>query len=163
MGIVQDVISAARSIRSEHEVHPAAEIPLVVRAASEATRALLSSELVTLRTLVKTLGEPVVEPPGGARPRGSIMSVAGEVEVLVGLRGLVDAKKEAARIEREIKKVDKDILALGGKLKSKAFVEKAPAEVVLQAREQHQTWLSTRERLEEAKLLAAELDDESTH
>ncbi len=88
------------------------------------------------------------------------MSVAGDVEVLVGLRGLVDAKKEAARVEREIKKVEKEAAGLENKLKAKAFVEKAPAEVVAQTREQLAALQGTRQRLEEARALAVELATE---
>jgi valyl-tRNA synthetase len=157
MTIVLDAIGAARTIRSEHEVHPGALVPLVLRSGVPAIRALLASELVTIRTLVKTEGDPVVEPSGGGRPPGSVMSVAGDVEVLVGLRGLVDGVKEAERVERQIKKVDKDILMLQKKLDSPTFVEKAPSEVVAQTREQLESLGRTRERLEEARLLAREL------
>jgi len=158
METVCAVITAARTIRSEHEVHPGAKLKVVLRASDEKTRALLAEELVTLRTLVKTEGDPVIEPSGGGRPPGSVMSVAGEVEVLVGLRGLVEGAKEAARVDREIKKVEKDLAALQKKLASPAFVEKAPADVVAQSREQLQALERTRERLVEARQLAAELD-----
>jgi valyl-tRNA synthetase len=85
------------------------------------------------------------------------MSVAGDVEVLVGLRGLVDPAKEEARIERETKKVDKDIANLQKRLDSPAFAEKAPKEVVAEAKEQLEALRRTRARLEEALVLAREL------
>ncbi len=158
MAIVFDAIIAARTIRSEHEVHPAAQVPLVLRAADPKIRALLAEELVTIRTLVKTAGDPVIEASGGDRPPASVMSVAGEVEVLVGLRGLVERATEEARVDREIKKVEKDLAVLQKKLASPTFVEKAPSEVVAQAREQLQGLERTRKRLAEARQLAAELD-----
>jgi valyl-tRNA synthetase len=157
MAIVAAVIVAARTIRSEHEVHPGAEVPLVLRSNDPAIRALLASELTTIRTLVKAQGSPIIEPSGGGRPPGSVMSVAGDVEVLVGLRGLVEAAKEKARVEREIKKVDKDIANLQKKLDSPAFVEKAPPEVVAEARTQLEALVRTRARLVEALQLAHEL------
>ena len=86
------------------------------------------------------------------------MSVAGDVEVLVGLAGLVEGAKEGARVDREIKKVEKDLASLQKKLASPAFVEKAPADVVTQSREQLEALERTRERLVEARQLAAELD-----
>ena len=113
MEIVQAVISAARTIRSEHEVHPGAKVPLVLRAADDE-----DSRLARRRARHHphagedrraTRSSSQAEADG---PPGSVMSVAGEVEVLVGLRGLVEGAKEAARIEREIKKVEKDIAAL---------------------------------------------------
>jgi valyl-tRNA synthetase len=157
MGIVSAVIGAARTVRSEHEVHPGAQVPLVLRSNDAAVRALLTSEIVAIRTLVKTQGEPAIEPSGGGRPPGTVMSVAGDVEVLVGLRGLVDASKEEARVEREMKKIDKDIANLQKRLDSPAFAEKAPKEVVAEAKEQLEALRRTRARLEEALALAREL------
>jgi len=157
MGAVQAVIGAARSIRSEHEVHPGASVPVALRAASEELRKLLADEIVAIRTLVKTDGDPKIEPSGGPRPRGSVMNVAGEVEVLVGLVGLVDAKKEAARIEREIKKTEKDLAVLEKKLSLPSFVDKAPPEVVAEAKAQREALLRTRARLDEARGIADEL------
>ncbi|MET0591855.1 MAG: class I tRNA ligase family protein, partial [Polyangiaceae bacterium] len=157
MNVLMTAISAARTIRSEHEVHPGAQVPLVLRAHDAKTLDLFRSEIVTIRTLVKTEGDPVIEPSGGGRPRGSVMSVVGDVEVLVGLRGLVEASKETDRVEREIKKVDKDIGVLEKKLGSPAFVEKAKPEVVAESKEQLEGLRRTRTRLEEAKQLAGEL------
>jgi len=158
MAIVSAVIGAARTIRSEHDVHPGAEVLLLLRSNDSAIRDLLTSELVSVRTLVKTKGQPLIEPSGGGRPPGSVMSVAGEVEVLVGLRGLVDAAKEAGRVDREIKKVDKDLAALQKKLESKAFAERAPEGVVAEARGQLEALVRTRGRLLEARELARELE-----
>jgi valyl-tRNA synthetase len=157
MGIVSAAVSAARTIRSEHEVHPGAEVPLVLRSNDARTRELLASELRTIRTLVKTDGDPVIEPSGGGRPAGSVMSMAGTVEVLVGLKGLVDSSKEEERVSREIKKVDRDIANVEKKLGSPAFVEKAPPAVVAESKAQLEALRQTRARLEEALALAKEL------
>ncbi|HTU59733.1 MAG TPA: class I tRNA ligase family protein, partial [Polyangiales bacterium] len=97
--LIMRVVSAARSARSEHEVHPAAEVPLEFRAASAEQRRLLTREAAFIEALAGANGAPVVTTPGGERPRGSLVSMAGEVEVLVGLRGLVEAKKELERID----------------------------------------------------------------
>jgi valyl-tRNA synthetase len=157
MGILQAVISAARTIRSEHEVHPGAEVRLVLRSNDAALRALLASELLTIRTLVKTQGDPIIEPAGGGRPGGSAMSVAGEIEVLVELRGLVEGTKEAARVEREIKRVEKDMAALEKKLSAPAFAQRAPPEIVAETNEQLESLKRARQQLEQALALASEL------
>ncbi|MCC6557683.1 MAG: valine--tRNA ligase [Polyangiaceae bacterium] len=158
MAALQAVIVAARSIRSEHEVHPGAEVPLTLRSDDERARALLESERVSIRTLVKTAGDPVVEARGAERPRGAVMGLGAGVEVLVSLRGLVEGKKEAARIERELKKTDKDIAALEKKLSLPSFADKAPPEVVAESRAQLAELRNKRAGLEEARGIAAELD-----
>jgi valyl-tRNA synthetase len=157
MAVLTSAISAARTIRSEHEVHPGAQVPLALRGHDPKLLDLFRSEHVTIRTLVKTEGDPVVETSGGGRPRGSVMSVVGDVEILVGLRGLVDAAKEADRVEREIRRADKDLGMLERKLGSPAFVERAKPEVVAEAKGQVEALRRTRARLEEARQLASEL------
>jgi valyl-tRNA synthetase len=155
---VMRVTGAARATRSEHEVPQGKQIPLHLRAAPE-LRALLESEVQLIQFLVKTDGPPSIEPSGGSRPRGAVLNVAGDVEVLVGLLGLVDAAHEATRIEREIKKIDKDIVGLAQRLQNPKFVEKAPPEVVTEAREQLEALQRQRVRLDEAKSLVIELQE----
>ena len=157
MQIVMDAIVAARTIRAEHEVHPGAEIPVVLRGATAEVRALLTSQIVGIRTLIKTQGDPPVEPAGAERPKGSVMSVAGPVEVLVGLKGLVEGAKESERVAREIKKVEKDIAVTEKKLSSPNFVDKAPPEVVAETRVNLENLKRKRVQLDDALKLADEL------
>jgi valyl-tRNA synthetase len=84
--------------------------------------------------------------------------MAGEVEVLVGLLGHVDAKKEAERIERSLKKIEKDMAGLDKRLQNPKFAANAPPEVVAEVREQRDALDRQRGRLEEARGLVAELD-----
>src|SRR5690606_20908903 len=114
---VQTVIGAARTIRSEREVHPGAQVPLVLRSDDEGLRRLLEEERTAIAALVKA--EVTIEPSGGERPAGAALSAAAGVEVLVLLKGIVDAAKESERVEREIKKCEKNIAALEKKLGGK--------------------------------------------
>jgi len=75
----------------------------------------------------------------------------------VMLRGLVDAQHEAARIERELKRIDKDIAATEKKLAQPSFTEKAPPEVVAEARARLEELKVARGRLDEGKGLIGEL------
>jgi len=161
MALLQAVISAARTVRSEHEVHPAAEIPVRIRATQGEAVAMLREQREAVRILVKTAGEPSFESPGTPREAGWTVSVVasdgGSIEVLVGLKGLVDAEKERARIERELKKVEKDLSAIEKKLASPGFVDRAPKEVVEEAGRQRATMFEAKGRLDAAKELAREL------
>ncbi|MFO0757348.1 MAG: valine--tRNA ligase [Byssovorax sp.] len=158
MNALMAVISAARSIRSEHDIHPGASVQVLIRPKDVQIQAVLTQEMRSIRFLVKTAGDPVIEPAGGPRPRGTVMSVAEGTEVLVSLKGLVEASKESARVEREIKKVEKDIAALEKKLGQPAFADKAPPEVVAESRAQLEGLRQKRAMLEEAKGLSAELE-----
>ncbi|HEX6766783.1 MAG TPA: valine--tRNA ligase, partial [Polyangiaceae bacterium] len=158
MGTLMAAIGAARTVRSEHDVRPSDKVPLELRAADARVRSLIEAQSGLVAFLVGTDGPPRVAALGGERPRGTVVSVAGDVEVLVGLAGLVDAKKDEERIERGLKKLDKDIAVLEKRLSSENFVKNAPPEVVAEARAQLEQLKRQRERLLEAKDLVRELE-----
>ncbi len=157
MTVVQNAIVAARTIRAEHEIHPGAEIPLLLRASDEVVRELLERERVAVQTLVKTKGDPGFETSGAARPRGYVLAVAGPVEVLVGLKDLVEPAREKDRVEREIKKAEKDQAAIEKKLSLPSFVDKAPPEVVQDAHKNRDALQRKLAQLREALALVDEL------
>jgi valyl-tRNA synthetase len=99
----------------------------------------------------------VVAAPGGARPAGSVLDVAGDVEVLVGLKGLVDPAKEKVRVERELARVEKDITVMTKRLENKNFIANAPPEVVTEAKGALAQLERQRGRLLEARTLITEL------
>jgi valyl-tRNA synthetase len=158
MSVLSGAVSAARTMRSEHEVHPAAKVPLELRAADPEARQLLAREARYIESLVGSEGAPVIAEPGGVRPRGALVAMAGDVEVLVGLRGLVEAGKERERIERQLKKGDKDIGVLEKRLSNQNFVANAPAEVVTEANAQLEQLRRQKVRLAEALELVGELE-----
>ena len=161
MEILKAVISAARTIRSEHEVHPAALVPLSIRSASAELRAKLAKNTFAIQTMVKTDSAPKFEEFGLARAAGAVVTVVpttqGSIEVMVGLKGLVAPEKEISRIDRELKKLEKEIVAQQKKLENKGFVDRAPPAVIDEARAQLGSMSEARERLLESKTLAEEL------
>merc|ERR1712032_652227 len=56
------------------------------------------------------------------------------VEVFLPLSGLIDPEKERTRLTKQKGKLAIEIQKLGGRLKSKGFVDKAPAAVVDKAK-----------------------------
>ena len=110
---------------------------------------------------LKTKGDPAFEAIGGPREAGTVVSVVpstlGSVEVLVPLKGLVTAEAEGGRIDRELKKIDKELAAIDKKLGSPGFVDRAPKEVVDEAKAQRGALFEGRGRLEAARELVKEL------
>ena len=158
--LVRDVISAARAIRTEHEVHPAAAMPLLLRSEAAEVRALIEENDWAIRFLAKTEGAATVGSSDLARPPASSMRVVasqqGAVDVLVSLKGLVTPEKEKARAEREKKRIEKDLAAVEKKLGSPNFTDRAPKEVVEEAHEQLRSLKDAMARL----LASATLTDE---
>jgi valyl-tRNA synthetase len=157
MALFKDVVSAARTIRSEHEINPRAEVPLALRTDDPKLQELLQRRASAIALLAKA--KVTIEKTGGAREPGTTTSVVGAIEVLVGLKGHVTKTKELQRIDREVKRIDKDLAAIEKKMSSKGFVERAPKEVIDETNELKANLTKARARLEESRTLAAELDE----
>jgi valyl-tRNA synthetase len=160
MDVFKAVVSAARTIRAEHDIKRAVDVPLTIRADNDAARTFVSERMQALSFLVGS-SAPVVEKCGGPRAPGTTVSVVpsayGPIEVLVGLKGLVTKTDEITRIDRGLKSIEKDLAAIEKKMSSKNFLERAPREVIDETNAQKQQLLDARARLEEARRLADEL------
>jgi valyl-tRNA synthetase len=157
MAAVMSAISEARTVRSEHDLKFSEKLSVELRTTDQELRSLLAEHARFIEFLVNTDGPPKIGEPGRVRPRGAVLSVSGDVEVLVHLRGLVDAEKERERVERLLKKLEKDVDVMTKRLANKNFVANAPVEVVSEAQSQLAALGRKRERLLEALALVAEL------
>jgi valyl-tRNA synthetase len=126
MTVLQAVIVAARAIRSERDIHPRVQLPLWFKA-DDLT--LLRREKTALEVL--TNGQVVKYMAAGEEVAGDCATAVAEgVTIYVPLEGLVDSAKEKERVERQIQKLKKDLVAIDKKLSNAGFIERAPAEVV---------------------------------
>ena len=73
------------------------------------------------------------------------MIIPGGTEVIVPLEGLVDVKKECAKLRTELAALEKQLTALEGRLSNLGFVERAPPHVVESERAKAEEWRSRRE------------------
>jgi valyl-tRNA synthetase len=161
--LLKKVVSAARTVRSEHGVKDSARVQVAIRTSDQATRERLQSAAFAIQQLART-NEGLDIAATGPRIAGSVLSsvpsASGSIDVIVVLKGLITAEEERSRIERETKRLDKDIQSIEKKLSSKGFAERAPKEVIEEAHTQLKTMKDAKGRLEEARALADELDAE---
>jgi valyl-tRNA synthetase len=161
MDLLKGCIVAARTVRSEHDIDKKAGVEMSVCSDNPEVLGFLREHAPAIALLVRTAGAPAFETPNAPRPPGTTVSMVpspfGAIEVRVGLKGLVDPAEERQRIERELKKIAKDLAAMEKKLASPAFVERAPKEVVEEANAQRATLFEAKGRLESALELAGEL------
>ncbi|HXV20174.1 MAG TPA: valine--tRNA ligase [Desulfuromonadales bacterium] len=128
MELVMDVIKAIRNIRGEMNVPPGKLIAAVLDCRSADSEAILNTGEGYIRALAR-VGE-IVCGVGVTRPEKAATQVAGDVEILLPLAGLIDVDAEVARLAKEIAKVEKDVELFERKLTNEAFVAKAPPEVL---------------------------------
>ncbi len=130
---LKGVIVGVRTIRAEMNIAPGKEIPLLLRGGSAEDKKRLAQNSQYLKKLTKLadvgwLSESD-EPPAAAA------ALAGELEILVPMAGLIDKQAEIARLGKELDKLRKDVARLTAKLNNANFVDKAPADVVAKERE----------------------------
>jgi len=130
---VMAVISAIRNIRGEMEVPPSKEIAVILSCGSAESHSLMKhnegSIIALARVADLAIGMQIEQPEDAS------IQVAGDVQIYVPLKGMVDAVAEAQRLLKEIGKVDKEIEAFLKKLENPAFVDRAPADIVAKERE----------------------------
>jgi valyl-tRNA synthetase len=132
VGTLQEVVTAIRNLRAEYNVPPSAQVDVTVRAGGDELEATLEAEAVLLRTLGR-IGKLTITGPGEA-PAGSVVSVVGDAEVCLHVAGTIDVAAETARIDRDLKKTEKERAQVEGRLGNANFVSRAPAEVVEEVR-----------------------------
>jgi valyl-tRNA synthetase len=66
------------------------------------------------------------------------MALCGELEIRVPMAGVIDIDQELVRLDKEISKHESELARLEGKLNNQAFVERAPAEVVVAERQKQE-------------------------
>lgn len=123
-----EIIRAIRNIRGEMDVPPGKQISAVLDCRSQDAVAIVQAGETYLRSLAR-LGE-LAYGVGIARPEQAATQVAGEVEILLPLAGMINLEEEEKRLQKEIAKVEKDVAMFAKKLSNEAFVAKAPPEVL---------------------------------
>ncbi len=82
---------------------------------------------VTRQEIVDGLGEDLKQTAAG---------VAGTVQVLIPLAGVVDLRALKGKLQKDITKLEGSVKALEGRLSNQGYVEKAPPEVVQKSRDE---------------------------
>jgi valyl-tRNA synthetase len=141
------LISAVRTIRSEMNVPPAAELAATLRDASAETRRRLDTHGALIRRLARLSS---IEPSEALPEKGAAQAVIDEATLVLPLAGIIDLDKERARLTKEIEKNASEVDKIDRKLGNAQFLEKAPDEVVEEQRERRAEAQAVIERLREA-------------
>ncbi|CCC98219.1 valyl-tRNA synthetase [Azospirillum brasilense] len=153
MDWVVRAISSVRSMRSEMNVPPAAQIELKLKDAGPESL----KRLDTHRDLILRMARLAsVEPLSGPVPKSAVQAVLDEATLILPLEGIVDLDKERARLTKEIEKLSGEIKKIDAKLSNEQFVAKAPEEVIEEQRDRRDTAEQARDKLQKAlEMLAA--------
>ena len=133
MAVLQEVVTAVRTIRGEMNIPPGKKVQVILSAANKELARQLEGQTDYIALLAKA-GEVQVGQQLDL-PSASGSAVLAGIEVYVPLAGSIDMDVERQRLEKEIAKYEKLLKGLDGKLANKGFVDKAPTEVVERERQ----------------------------
>jgi len=134
MALVQKVIVAIRTIRGDKKIPGPARIKVLLAVTDDYKKTILEG----YKTIIAEQGRcaEVRVRRSGASFSGEISldntatEMAGDVEVMVPLEGLVNTKSEIEKLEKELAKLKSDHDHLKKKLENPKFLERAPLEVL---------------------------------
>jgi valyl-tRNA synthetase len=146
IGWVIDLVNAIRSVRAEMNIPPALQIPLVLAASAEKTRARATRWADMIKRLARIADISFADAP----PQGAVqLLVRGDIAALP-LKGVIDIGAEKSRLEKELTKVAADIARVDAKLGNADFVARAPDEVVEGEREKREDAVARQGKINEA-------------
>ena len=146
MAWVVRMVSEIRTVRSEMNVPPSAELPLTLTGASDSTITRLETHKNLLARLAR-LGEISFS---DTVPAGAVQVIVDEATAALPIGDVIDVAQEVARLQKEIGKVDGEIAKIEKKLTNESFIAKAPATVVEEQRSRADDYRQSRTKLSEA-------------
>lgn len=127
---IKQFILGIRSIRGEMNIASSKMLPVLLYQGDDADRRRVNEHDLLLRSLgrleyVEWITEPSQKPPAAT-------ALAGTLEILIPMEGIIDAQAELLRLEKEIEKHKKEMDKINARLLNDNFVKNAPKEIVEQ-------------------------------
>jgi len=146
IGWVVDLITAIRSVRTEMNIAPALQIPLVLAGVAAETNARAQRWGDVIRRMARIADIAAADTP----PAGAVQVLVRGDLVALPLKGVIDLAAEKARLEKEKAKAEAEIARIDAKLGNPKFVANADPEVVEADREKREEVGARRTKILEA-------------
>ncbi|HED04218.1 MAG TPA: valine--tRNA ligase [Candidatus Fraserbacteria bacterium] len=147
LGLLQELVGAVRTIRSQFHLAPRQRIPVLILSQQPQIAALLDAQGQTFRGLTHAdrlqVGAELQRPPQAAR------RVTSHAELFVPLEGLIDLDQERQRLRRELHLAQGALDGAERRLDDARFLAKAPPAIVAKERAKKEEFLVRVERLRE--------------
>jgi valyl-tRNA synthetase len=125
---LKSIIVAVRTIRSESNIPPGDELALILGNTVSDDSARVTRHRQALAKLAKVASITIAK--SGEEQPPTLSALAGTIEVMVPMAGVIDVDKELARLDKELDRLTTERGRLAGKLSNDNFVARAPADVV---------------------------------
>ena len=124
MGVLQELVTAIRTVRSEMGVPPGKMITAFVKAPSAEYKKFLENNSQYVKTLAKI--EKLETGDGFEKPKQSAAAVAAGYEIIIPLAGIIDMDKELKRLQKDLAAAQAEQERCENKFENEDFVKRAP-------------------------------------
>jgi valyl-tRNA synthetase len=145
---LRGVIAGIRNIRGEMNISPSKALPVLCHNVSTDDAARLERYRSQLSFLARLDSLTILANDAELPPAAT--ALVGDMAVLVPLKGFIDKDAEAARLGKELNRLEGEVARIGGKLSNESFTAKAPAAVIAQEQK----------KLDDAKAAQAKLQEQ---
>ena len=139
VALLQEIITACRSLRGEMNISPAQRVPLIIASGIAAGNSATINTLAPYISSLAKLSEVqiVADLPGG----DAAVAIAGNYRLMLKVE--IDVAAERVRLDKEIDRLQGEVAKTQAKLSNASFVDRAPAKVVEQERKRMEDFSST--------------------
>ena len=141
-----ECVTSIRALRSEMNVPPAAQIPLVLSGNVDEARAYLKNNEALLKKLARIASISFEAVP----PREAARFLIGKVMAALPLADIIDLSAERVRLAKEAERLAQDLAKIDAKLLNPEFTANAPEEVVEEHKERKVGALLRQDKIREA-------------
>jgi len=142
MELNMEIINNIRNIRGENNISMAKEIKIIIKSEQED---IIKNSVNYLKTQCRASS---VEFTNNTEIELSASKLLKSTTIFIPLKGLVDVESEMNRVNKQLKKVIKDIDFVSKKLNNPRFVDKAPEAVVAKEKEKITQYEEVKSKLE---------------
>ena len=123
---IKTFIIGVRRIRAERDISPKKTLSVSIQGGTEQENHWLNANLHYIKPIANIDSIKKIN----NTPDDTVITLAGAMTLLVPLADLIDLKTELDRLEKAIKKLQKDNENNHKKLQNKQFIERAPAAII---------------------------------
>ncbi|MBW2341959.1 MAG: valine--tRNA ligase [Deltaproteobacteria bacterium] len=128
MDLLKAVITGIRNIRGEMNIPPKMSVKTVIDVKGTKEREILRNSATYITSLAKV--ESIDFVSGVEKPKSSATYVFGDIQAHVLLEGLINYDDERRRLQKEMKKIEREMALSRKKLENKDFLSQAPPSIV---------------------------------